>query len=176
VRGGFIMLRLLEQRVTVSTSGKLPGTVAKFFRSLREPDFERIGLLHAAADLSHAFPFIGSCPEQEPNCRDTVRFQVQSSFSSQLQCAREERCRASALIGNSAQLIPVRDRAAVLKPGALRRVSEEMRTGDVAVSSGPGTSQAGQVFFSHVSARAIEAVCRLMVDSLDLETLMSVIP
>ncbi|MBR1207246.1 MULTISPECIES: hypothetical protein [unclassified Bradyrhizobium] len=81
------MLRSLEQRVTVSTSGKLPGTVAKFFRSLREPDFERIGLLHAAADLSHAFPFIGSCPEQEPNCRDTVRFQAQSFFSNQFPCS-----------------------------------------------------------------------------------------
>ena len=35
-----------------------------------------------------------------------------------------------------------------------------------------GTAQAGEVFLSHVSARAIEAVCLLMVDSLDLETLM----
>ncbi|GIQ72999.1 hypothetical protein BraRD5C2_14360 [Bradyrhizobium sp. RD5-C2] len=70
------MLRALEQRVTVLAGRKLPGTVAKFFRSLGEPDFERISLLHAAADLSHAFPFIGSCPEQEPNYRDTVRFQA----------------------------------------------------------------------------------------------------
>jgi hypothetical protein len=37
-------------------------------------------------------------------------------------------------------------------------------------------SQAGEVFLSHVSARAIEAVCLLMVDSLDLEMLMQTIP
>ena len=30
-----------------------------------------------------------------------------------------------------------------------------------------GSSQAGEVLLSHVSARAIEAVCLLMVDSLD---------
>ena len=39
-----------------------------------------------------------------------------------------------------------------------------------------GAAQAGEVFLSHVSARAIEAVCLLMIDSLDLETLMNVIP
>jgi hypothetical protein len=33
-------------------------------------------------------------------------------------------------------------------------------------------SQAGEVLLSHVSARAIEAVCFLMINSLDLETLM----
>jgi hypothetical protein len=37
-------------------------------------------------------------------------------------------------------------------------------------------SQPGDVFLSHVSASAIEAVCLLMIDSLDLETLMTVIP
>jgi hypothetical protein len=40
------------------------------------------------------------------------------------------------------------------------------------MDAGLGTTQAGDVFFSHVSARAIEAVCLLMIDSLDLETLM----
>jgi hypothetical protein len=35
---------------------------------------------------------------------------------------------------------------------------------------------AGEVFLSHVSARAIEAVCFLMINSLDLETLMQTIP
>ncbi len=39
-----------------------------------------------------------------------------------------------------------------------------------------GSAQAGEVFLSHVSARAIEAVCFLMINSLDLETLMKVIP
>jgi hypothetical protein len=33
-------------------------------------------------------------------------------------------------------------------------------------------SEPGEVFLSHVSASAIEAVCLLMIDSLDLETLM----
>jgi hypothetical protein len=37
-------------------------------------------------------------------------------------------------------------------------------------------SQAGEVLLSHVSARAIEAVCLLMINSLDLETLMEVVP
>jgi hypothetical protein len=37
-------------------------------------------------------------------------------------------------------------------------------------------SQPGAVFLSHVSASAIEVVCLLMIDSLDLETLMKVIP
>nr|WP_246787572.1 hypothetical protein [Bradyrhizobium sp. CCBAU 53421] len=55
-------------------------------------------------------------------------------------------------------------------------MSEEMRAGAVVVNSCLGTSQAGKVLRSHVSARAIEAVCLLMFDSLDLETLMLVIP
>lgn len=51
-----------------------------------------------------------------------------------------------------------------------------MRTGDVVVNSELVTARSGKVFLSHVSARAIEAVCLLMVDSLDLETLMQNIP
>jgi hypothetical protein len=39
-----------------------------------------------------------------------------------------------------------------------------------------GASQAAEVLLSHVSASAIEAVCLLMIDSLDLETLMKVVP
>jgi hypothetical protein len=35
-----------------------------------------------------------------------------------------------------------------------------------------GASGAGKVFLSHVSTCAIEAVCLLMLDPLDLETLM----
>jgi hypothetical protein len=56
------------------------------------------------------------------------------------------------------------------------RVAEEVRTGDIAVNSGLGIIGAVEIVRSHVSARAIEAVCRLMLDSLDLETLMQVIP
>ena len=44
------------------------------------------------------------------------------------------------------------------------------------VNADPGPMHWAGVFLSHVSARAIEAVCLLMVDPLDLETLMSVIP
>jgi hypothetical protein len=43
------------------------------------------------------------------------------------------------------------------------------------VKSDFGTAQA-EVFFSHASARAIEAVCLLMVESLDLETLTQLLP
>ena len=39
-----------------------------------------------------------------------------------------------------------------------------------------GETEPGEVFLSHVSASAIEAVCLLMINSLDLETLMEVIP
>jgi hypothetical protein len=44
------------------------------------------------------------------------------------------------------------------------------------VSVDLGASEARAVPFSHVSARAIEAVRLLMIDLLDLETLMKVIP
>ncbi len=52
----------------------------------------------------------------------------------------------------------------------------EIRAGDIAANSDRGATQATEVFFSHVSARAIEAVCRLTANSLDLETLMRMIP
>ena len=51
-----------------------------------------------------------------------------------------------------------------------------MRAGDMMVNSDFGAPQACDVFLSHVSARAIEAVCLLTIDSLDLEVLMQVIP
>ena len=62
--------------------------------------------------------------------------------------------------------------AVVLAPSRLLREAEEMRTGDMVANSDLGA----EAFRSHVSARAIEAVCLLMVDSFDLETLMQVIP
>jgi len=40
------------------------------------------------------------------------------------------------------------------------------------VNSDLGTAQAVEVFLNHVSARAIEAVCFLIVRSLDLDALM----
>jgi hypothetical protein len=60
-------------------------------------------------------------------------------------------------------------------PCGLLRVSDEMRTGDRTVNSDLGTTGAETVR-SHVSTRAIEAVCRLTANSLDLETLMRMIP
>ena len=42
----------------------------------------------------------------------------------------------------------------------------------VAVNADLDATEPGDVFLSHVSASAIEAVCLLMIDSLDLETLM----
>ena len=50
-----------------------------------------------------------------------------------------------------------------------------MRTGTMVISD-LGATQAAGVFLSHDSARAIEALCLLMFDSLDLETLMRIIP
>ena|SRR5215471_1479105 len=78
--------------------------------------------------------------------------------------------------GNPIYLIPIRDEPIVLAPRGLLRISEEIRAGDVMVNSDLGAAQPGEVVLSHVSARAIEAVCLLMVDSLDLETLMQIIP
>ena len=58
----------------------------------------------------------------------------------------------------------------------LLRIAQEVRARDAVVDPDLGAAQAGEVFHSHVSASAVEAVCLLMIDSLDLETLMKVIP
>jgi hypothetical protein len=78
--------------------------------------------------------------------------------------------------GNPVYLISLRDVPIVLAPRRLLRVPQEMRTGDMVADADPGAAQAGDEFRSHVSARAIEAVCLLMVVSLDFETLMQIIP
>jgi hypothetical protein len=52
---------------------------------------------------------------------------------------------------------------------------EETFTGKLMANSDLGAAQATEVFLSHAIARAIEAVCLLMADSLDLETLMQAI-
>jgi len=46
-----------------------------------------------------------------------------------------------------------------------------IRAGDTLPNSDFGTAQV-EAFFNHASARAIDAVCLLMADSLDLEPLM----
>src|SRR5690349_16122014 len=51
-----------------------------------------------------------------------------------------------------------------------------MRNGESAVNSGLGSTATFGTLLSHVSARAIEAVCLLIFNSLDLETLMQVHP
>jgi hypothetical protein len=48
-----------------------------------------------------------------------------------------------------------------------------MRTGETVENSDCGAMAAVEIVRSHVSARAIEAVCRLTANSLDLETLMT---
>src|SRR4051794_4788775 len=48
-----------------------------------------------------------------------------------------------------------------------------MRTGVMAWNSGLGATEAVEILRSHVNARAIEAVCRLTANSLDLETLIA---
>ena len=58
----------------------------------------------------------------------------------------------------------------------LLRIAQDVRARDAVVDPNLGVVQAGEVFHSHVSASSIEAVCLLMIDSLDLETLMKVIP
>ena len=56
------------------------------------------------------------------------------------------------------------------------RLAEAVRARDKVADAGFGATEPKDVFRSHVSANAIEAVCLLMVDSLDLETLINVIP
>jgi hypothetical protein len=50
-----------------------------------------------------------------------------------------------------------------------------MRAGDISENSGLGATDAAETLRSQVSARAIEAVCRLTANSLVLETLMRMI-
>ena len=69
-------------------------------------------------------------------------------------------------------LIPVENPSVILTPCGLLCVAKQIRSRDVMTDADFGSSQAGEVLLSHVSARAIEAVCLLMVDSFDLETLM----
>ena len=69
-------------------------------------------------------------------------------------------------------LIAIRDAAVVFPPRILLRVAEAVRTGDMVMAANHGASEAGKVLCSHVSTCANEAVCLLMIDSLDLETLM----
>jgi hypothetical protein len=55
-------------------------------------------------------------------------------------------------------------------------VPEEIRTGNIVLNSDLGATETAEILRSHVSARAIEAVCLLIDNSLDLETLMLAIP
>jgi len=52
---------------------------------------------------------------------------------------------------------------------------EAVRVRDLTGDADRGASEA-DVFRSHVRASAVEAVCRRMIDSLDRETLMEVVP
>jgi hypothetical protein len=69
------------------------------------------------------------------------------------------------------QLIYCRIPCGSLTPWGLLSAPDQVRTGNVTTNADLGSAQA-EVFLSHVSARAIEAVCLPMVDSFDLETLM----
>jgi hypothetical protein len=52
------------------------------------------------------------------------------------------------------------------------RITAKIFARDVVVNADLDSTEPGDVFLSHVSASAIEAVCLLIADSLDLETLM----
>ena len=88
----------------------------------------------------------------------------------------------SGLIGRNAfqrskpgYLITIGGAAIILPPWTLLRVPETACARDVVVNADLDAAEPEEVFLSHVSASAIEAVCLLMVDSLDLETLMKVV-
>jgi hypothetical protein len=60
--------------------------------------------------------------------------------------------------------------------GTARPRGGEIGADDLRVDVDLGASEAEEVPLSHVSARAVEAVRLLMINSLNLETLMKVIP
>jgi hypothetical protein len=70
----------------------------------------------------------------------------------------------------------VSDAAISRAPRRLLREPQEMRAGAMLGYGDLGAPQTGEIFLSQINARAIEAVCLLMVASLDLETLMWVVP
>jgi hypothetical protein len=59
--------------------------------------------------------------------------------------------------------------------GRRARVAEETGAGDMRVEVDPGASEAGKAFLSHIRTCAVEAVCLLMIDLLDLKTLMRIV-
>lgn len=72
---------------------------------------------------------------------------------------------------------PVRgDYDRVLFEGGRERVAEETGAGDMKVDVDLGASEAGKAFLSHVRTCAVEAVCLLMIDLLDLKTLIKIAP
>ena len=73
-------------------------------------------------------------------------------------------------------LISVSDAAEVRASSRLLRVPQETRTGAMWGNADRGAPQTGEILLSQISVRAIEAVCRLMVASFDLETLMCFVP
>ena len=77
---------------------------------------------------------------------------------------------------NAVHLGAIRDATVVFPPSWLLTVPEEIRCREMVVDADFSAPQSGDVFLSHVRASAIEAVCLLMIDSLDLETLMQIIP
>jgi hypothetical protein len=64
----------------------------------------------------------------------------------------------------------------VFSEGQGARVAEEIGARSMTADVDLGASEPGEVPLSHVSARAVEAVRLLMINSLNLETLMKVIP
>jgi hypothetical protein len=76
---------------------------------------------------------------------------------------------------NAVHPISIRDATVVFSPRRLLRVAKEVRACDVMVDADFGASEAWEVLLSHVSASAIEAVCLLMIDSLDLEAIMQIV-
>jgi hypothetical protein len=81
-----------------------------------------------------------------------------------------------AIAAVAGHLIAVAYAADIFTPRLFLHLAEEVRARDGMVDAVFGATEPGEVFLSHVSASAIEAVCLLMADSLDLETLMKVIP
>ena len=77
---------------------------------------------------------------------------------------------------NAVHLGAIRDATVVFPPSWLLTVPEEIRCREMVVDADFSAPQSGDVFLSHVRASAIEAVCLLMIDSLDLETHMTIFP
>ena len=76
----------------------------------------------------------------------------------------------------AAHLVAIGDAAGIFPPCRLPSAAEATRARDEMMDADRSASEAAEVCLSQVRASAIEVVCLRVIDSLDRETLMEVVP